>query len=466
MSNHPCMPDIHCIPPFDSIGHAGQAGPPGPQGPPGSQGVAGPPGVMGPQGEAGPQGDVGPQGEAGVPGAIGPQGETGAQGIQGESGLTGQDGEIGPMGPMGPQGPPGNGGGGSGIAAITFRFEETACHFTSSTKPTNHSQTTGGTLYVDTLHILIRDFPPELYAYLVSSNAVLRCIIHENSFDENGLNHLIRKTVDITPNVSPTPTSSFVFAHEHLFSTGFTIPKHTIVWLEFGVHNPSESNICSDESIQGTYHTFTITTVGNGNVGLLPYFKVYDKDGLVLLTFVTPTYNSNGDVIIEHASTIHGSLDGICDSSCTTDCTSCHTAPPPPPTEESTPCHGDENATDPPADTDPPTNTDPECSNDIISVNLGPARVIYLGTQTMLSRATANEIVYLLINALHCDPNLRVIEWTENTVTIRDRSPGLRQQGQNTFCAFVDNTHTTEIGSSPAVAKHIEAVLSYTQGVH
>jgi hypothetical protein len=378
---------------------------------------------------------------------------------------------------MGPQGPPGSGGSGSGIAALTFDFSHSACHFTSDTKPTNHSQTMGSMLYVDTLHILIRDFPAELYSYLLLNNAVIRCIIHENTFGQNGTTHQILKTIDITPSVSPTPTTSFVFAHEHIFTTGVTIPQHAVVWLELGIHNPLESNICSNVSIQGTYHTFTITCTPSCDVGLLPYFKAYDQNGLVLFTFVTPTYNSNGDVIIECASSIQGSLENICDGHGTQDngnecnachttttheneneCNACHTTTTTP-TTECTPCHGDD-ATE---NTGPITDTDPECSDETTTVNLGPARVIYLGTQTMLSTATANQIVYLFINALHCDPNLRVIEWNENTVTIQDRSPGLRQEGQNSFCAFVASTHTSEVGSSPAVAKNIQIVLSHTQ---
>lgn len=463
MSNSICTPAfVHCLPPFDTQGNGSD----GPQGPPGPTGPMGPQGPMGPMGPQGPTGPMGPPGEQGIQGETGTQGPQGDTGQQGETGLTGQIGPIGPPGPMGPQGPPGTGGNasGGGVAHMTFNFENASCTFVSSTDPPPGSQTLGNDFYVDTLHILIRNFSQELYSYLLSNTGKIRCIIHENTHSNNVFTHQILKTIDITPNINPTPTGDFVFAHQHLFSYGFTLTKHSIIWLELGIVVPSISNLCTTLSIRGTHQTYTIQCAANGNSGLLPFFKMYDKQGQVLLSFLTPTYNENGDVILEYSSVSGCNASGCnVSGSCTNtlpsdDCSSCHSSSNPSSEDCEFCCHDDSVSGG-----TSHVESDPSCNNDTTTVNLGPARVIYLGTTTMLSCATPNQIVYLFINALHCDPYLQVVGWTENSVTIRDRSPGLRQFSQNSFCAFVNSVSVIENGVDAAVARHCEIVLSQTQ---
>ena len=454
MSNSICTPAfVHCLPPFDTQGN-GSEGSPGPQGPTGPMGPQGP---IGPQGPQGPTGLMGPPGEQGIQGETGTQGPKGDTGQQGDTGFTGQIGPIGPPGPIGPQGPPGTGGNvsGGGVAHMTFNFETVACSFISNTTPTPQSQTLGNDFFVDTMHVLIRNFSQELYSYLLSNTGTLRCIIHENTHSDNVFSHQILKTIDITPSIIPTPTGDFVFAHTHIFSSGFTLSKHSIIWLEIGINVSSMSDLCLTLPIQGTHQTYTIQCVANGNSGLLPFYKMYDEKGLVLLSFITPTYNNNGEVILEYSSI---------NMSGTTTTNECHSTPTEP--EQSTSscesCHGGSSGSGTSGSGTSGSGTDPSCTDPVTTINIGQARVIYLGTTTMLSTATSNQIVYLFINALHCDPYLQVVGWTENSVTIRDRSPGLRQVSQNSFCAFVDTT-TIENGTNAALAHHCEIVLSRTQ---
>ena len=457
-----------CKPPFDNNGITGPQGPAGESGPPGSigpQGLQGENGIPGPQGSQGPQGPEGPEGPQGQIGESGPQGQQGidgADGIQGIHGETGQMGSIGSMGPMGPvgqigpmgpMGPPGSSGNNVDNIMRFFINDFSTCDF-NSIEPNKNNIILKNDITIYKLQIHILQFSIELYTLIKQHNVTLRINVHSAVYsDSTHFTHTINETLDLNPTLLEIPTTDFTFVHSHNFSSPFTLVSNSIIWLELGIY--SQNNICNLPDFRGDKHE-TIITTSDANIDLLPFYKMYDSQGLVIFSFTMPTYNSDGDVILEYnisdfsSTSSHDCTDDTnneCESEAcheliastsNTDCvSSCHDVP-------------SEN---------PATNDDPICTENTNTINLGKARVIFLGTTKMFSSLTSNQCVYLFINALHIDDYLRVTEWTTNTVTIQDRYVGMRQSCSNTCCGFVSNT-VTIMGKNAAVGRNAQIMMS------